>query len=65
MYFVEGPKTMFRVALAILSINEAKLLKEDIAGVFNILRTYHEQINIDELWNVAFNRYKFSKARIE
>lgn len=56
---------MFRVALAILQINEEKLLKEDIAGVFNILKTYHEHINIDELWNVAFNKYKFSKGRVQ
>lgn len=34
VYLVEGRKTLFRIALAILKVNEEKLLKSDIAGMF-------------------------------
>lgn len=40
IYLVEGRKTIFRFALAILKINEAALLKADLEGLFTILKDY-------------------------
>lgn len=61
VYLTEGCKTIFRLALAIMKINEAKLLEADEVGCFGIFKSYRETADVDELFKVAFTQFKFSK----
>ena len=54
IYLVEGRKTIFRLSLAILKINEEQLLKSDMVECMIILKEYHKYVNLDELFKVAF-----------
>lgn len=40
IFFIEGQKILFRIALAIMKINEKELLKADFEKVFDILKEY-------------------------
>ena len=55
-FLCEGIKVVYRIGLAILKINEEKFLKakqlEDVMGVF---KEAYDNLNADELFNVAFN----------
>lgn len=64
IYLVEGRKTIFRFALAILKINEAALLKADLEGLFTILKDYGQKADFDKLMEVAFKGFTFSRSLI-
>jgi hypothetical protein len=61
VFLLEGVKILYRFALAVLKLNEEKLLKarmfEDIMSLFKGL---YENITVDDLMNKAF---KFSISR--
>ena len=64
IYLVEGRKTIFRFALAILKINETALLKADLEGLFTILKEYGQKADFDKLMEVAFKSFTFSRSVI-
>ena len=64
VYLVEGRKTIFRVALAIMKCNEKALLKCDIMSVQEVFRRFQESVDVDQLFKVAFGKYTFSKELI-
>lgn len=65
IYLVEGRKTLFRFALAILKVNEAALLNADLEGLFTILKDYGGKVDFDKLQEVAFKGFAFSRKLIE
>jgi hypothetical protein len=65
VYLLEGRKTIHRVALAIMKINEARLLQSDFAQAFNLIKEYRETCEVAELFKVAFGEYRFSGRLIE
>lgn len=40
VYLIEGPKTIFRISLAILKINEARLMESDMSDCLATLKEY-------------------------
>ena len=64
IYLVEGRKTIFRFALAILKIDETALLKADLEGLFTILKEYGQKADFDKLMEVAFKSFTFSRSVI-
>lgn len=65
IYFVEGRKTIFRIALAILKVNEIKLMESDMSGMFGVLKEYKKKANLEELFEIAFDKFTFSKDLME
>lgn len=65
VYLTEGRKTIFRLALAIMKINEAKLMEADEVGCFGTFKSYREIVDVDELFTVAFGQFKFSKQTMD
>ena len=63
IFFVEGPKMMYRVALAIFKINQEKLLKADLDGLFTKLREYSKGAEPELLIKTAVS-FTFSKDLI-
>ena len=61
VYLVEGRKTLFRIALAILKANEEELMKSDMSGMFMIIRDFKQKANLDQLFEIAFDKFTFSK----
>lgn len=49
IYLVEGAKILYRVALAILKLNQQKLLQTDLPGTLEVLTTFYKTVNADEL----------------
>lgn len=45
--FIEGRKTVFRIALAILKINEKKLMESDISETLSTLKEYRNNCNLE------------------
>lgn len=45
--FIEGRKTVFRLALAILKINEKKLMESDISETLQTLKDYKNSCNLE------------------
>ena len=64
IYLVEGRKTLFRIALAILKVNEKELMEAEMEGLFNVLKDYKEKVDLDKLLKVAFN-FTFSHKLID
>lgn len=48
--FIEGRKTVFRIALAILKINEKKLMESDISETLTTLKEYKDKCNLEQLF---------------
>ena len=63
VYFVEGRKTLFRLSLAIMKINEDKLMQASFEDCFAVFKEYKNVVDIDELFKVGFG-FTFSKAYI-
>ena len=63
IYLVEGRKTLFRIALAILKINEKELMEAEMEGLFSVLREFKDNVDVDKLLKVAFS-FTFSKKVI-
>ena len=64
IYLVEGRKTLFRIALAILKINEKELMEAEMEGLFSVLREFKDNVDVDKLLKVAFS-FTFSKKVIQ
>lgn len=45
IFLVEGKKTIFRIALAILKVNEEELLKADQCRVYTVLSDYQDKVD--------------------
>ena len=55
---------MFRIALAILKVNEKELMEAEMEGLFNVLKDYKEKVDLDKLLKVAFN-FTFSHKKVD
>ena len=64
IYLVEGRKTLFRIALAILKINEKELMEAEMEGLFSVLKDYKENVDVEKLLKVAFS-FTFSKKLVD
>ena len=64
VYLLEGRKTIFRIALAILKLCEKALLAGELEHFFMILKEFKDKITVDVLLNTAF-KFTFSKALID
>ena len=47
IYLVEGRKTLFRIALAILKINEKELMEAEMEGLFCILKNFKDKVEVN------------------
>ena len=47
IYLVEGRKTLFRIALAILKINEKELMEAEMEGLFSILKDFKDKVEVN------------------
>ena len=47
IFMVEGHKTIFRLCLSILKINEEALLKSDMSECFQIFKEYPANVNFE------------------
>ena len=54
IFLVEGKKTIFRVALAILKLNEDELMRADQCRVYTVLSDYQDKVEQEALLSVAF-----------
>ena len=61
VYLVEGRKTLFRIALAVLKINETELMKCDMSGMFMIIKDFKLKADLNQLFEIAFDKFTFSK----
>lgn len=64
IFLVEGRKTMFRFALAILKLHEKQLIDADMEELFHILKDYKDKVDFDKLLKCALE-YTFSKKLID
>lgn len=64
IYLFEGPKTLFRISLAIMKINEEFILKGDNTAVHFVLKDYQEKVDWAQLFDTAFLKIKFSKRLV-
>lgn len=64
IYFVEGRKTIFRVALAILKLCEKKLLNAELGDMFIIFREFRKNVDKEVLLKQALD-FTFSKKLME
>ena len=65
IFLVEGRKTIFRFALAILKVNQNDLLSTDDMGEFySVLGDYKENAEVEELVSVATKKFTFSHKEI-
>ena len=64
IYLVEGRKTIFRIALAILKLNEKELLNAEMEELFGILKEYKAKVDLDKLLKIALN-FTFSHKLID
>ena len=64
IYLVEGRKTLFRIALAILKINEKELMEAEMEGLFSVLKDYKDSVDVEKLLKVAFS-FTFSKRLVD
>ena len=65
VYLTEGRKTLFRIALAILKVNEQQLLNSQMDGMFACIKEYKTKANLQQLFEVAFEKFTFSKDLME
>ena len=65
VYLAEGRKTLFRISLAIMKINEPKLLGKDVGEMKKVIQQYPKEAKLEELFHYAFNVFKFPKAQME
>ena len=65
IYILEGRKTIFRFILAILKVNEAKLIAASEEVIMNILVDYKEKIDINVLVRVVQTEFKIEDADID
>ena len=65
IYLVEGRKTIFRVALAIMKLNEDELMRADQCRLFTIFDDYKGKVNSDQLLAMAFKSFTFSHKLID
>ena len=63
-FFLEGFKVIYRIALAILKLNESNFSKAPKGEVIPLIYQCHENIDIEELFKVAFG-FNISRAYIE
>jgi len=63
IFFIEGPKILYRTALALLKMAEKKLIKSDIEGLFSNLRNVQNELNPDKMVQEALS-FKFSSKLI-
>ena len=47
IYLVEGRKTLFRIALAILKINEKELMEAEMEGLFSVLKDFKDKVEVN------------------
>ena len=45
IYLVEGRKTIFRVALAIMKLNEEELMRADQCRIYSVIGDYKEKVD--------------------
>ena len=45
IFLVEGKKTIFRIALAILKLNEDELMRADQCRVYTVLSDYQDKVD--------------------
>ena len=64
IYIVEGRKTIFRIALAILKVNEKELMEAEMEELFSILKIYKENVDFDKLLKQAL-KFKFSHKLVD
>lgn len=62
VYLAEGRKTLFRISLAIMKINESKLLGKDMGEMKTTIMKYPKEAKVDELFQYAFTVYRFPKT---
>ena len=65
IYVLEGRNTMYRFILAILKVNEAKLLSANEENIMNILVDYKEKIDINVLVRVVQTEFNIEDADID
>ena len=63
-FFLEGFKVIYRIALALLKMSESKLLKADKGEVLPIIYKCHENLNVEQLFKVAFG-FNISRSYID
>ena len=51
---MEGFKVIYRISLALLKLKENEFCKCDIGNALSLLQTCVDNINIDELFKIAF-----------
>ena len=63
-FFLEGFKVIYRIALALLKMSESKFLKADKGEVLPIIYKCHENLNVEQLFKVAFG-FNISRSYID
>ena len=63
-FFLEGFKVIYRIALALLKMSESKFLKADTGEVLPIVYKCHENLNVEQLFKVAFG-FNISRSYID
>ena len=64
IFFAEGKNIIYRIALAILKLNQEKLLTCDLDGIFNTIKQYSNNCDAELLIKTALS-YKFSGKLVE
>ena len=64
IYLIEGRKTIFKFALAILKINEKELLKADFEGFIRILGNFKITVDVNQLLRTGLKQFNFNNDLI-
>ena len=64
VYLVEGKKTIFRFALAILKLCEKKLMSAELGDMFLIFREFRNSVDKDLLLKTALD-FRFSRTAVD
>lgn len=64
IFLVEGRKTIFRFALAILKVNEKQFLSGEMEVALLQMKKYQKDVDVEELIKVATNTFTFSKDHL-
>jgi hypothetical protein len=56
VFLLEGHKVFYKVAIAILKLNEEKILNaKQLEDIMNIFKAFYGKINADKLFEIALN----------